>query len=90
MSAQLQREYDASLDSKHRFTLRGRPPFNHFHVKQFTDGRLLLEPRVLATPDQLSKKTLRMLDSSMQNFSKGIVGESLDLDELREFAELEE
>ena len=90
MSAQVQREYDAFLDSKRRFTLRGRSPFKHFHVKQFTDGRVLLEPRVLATPDQLSKKTLHMLDSSMQNFSKGIAGSPVDPHELREFAELDE
>ncbi len=82
MSVQLQKEYDATLDSKHRFTLRDSI-FNHYHVKHFKDGRVVLEPRVLARPDQLSKKTLRMLDRSMQNFANGAVGKPVDLDELK-------
>ena len=89
MSAQLQREYDATLDSKNRFTLRGSP-FNHYHVKHFKSGRVVLEPRVLARPDQLSKKTLRMLDRSIQNFAKGVVGKAIDLDDLRQYSDTKE
>lgn len=90
MSPQVQREYDAALDSKHRFKVRGPSPFDHYHVTQYNDGKALLEPRVLARLDQLSKKTLRMLDRSVRNFAKGVVGEPVDLAELREFADPQE
>jgi hypothetical protein len=34
-------------------------------------------------PDQISVKTLRMMDASMKNFAKGIAGDPVDIEELR-------
>jgi len=94
MSAELLTEYDATLDKKRRFVVRGLPPFSHFHVSVYKKNRgkkstytLKMEPRVLASLDQLSVNTLRMLDSSMNNFSKGKVSEHVDLEKVRKIAD---
>ncbi len=92
MSAELLTEYDATLDSKKRFVVRGLPGFNHFHIKVFKDPKskgytLKMEPRVLASLDQLSEKTLRMMDASMKNIAKGVVGEPVDIKEMKRLAD---
>jgi hypothetical protein len=43
------KEYDARIDVKKRVTLRGAR-YNHYHVHEYSDGRIVLEPRVLAAP----------------------------------------
>lgn len=92
MKAKLVTEYDATVDKKRRFIVRGLPNFDHFHVKVYKDPdkeeyTLKMEPRVLASLDQLSEKTLRMLDKAMENFSSGIRSEPVDTDELRKIAD---
>lgn len=92
MATKLLTEYDATLDSKKRFVIRGLPNFNHFHVKVFKDPNreeytLKMEPRVLASLDQLSEKTLRMMDSAMENYAKGNVGDVIDLTKMKELAD---
>ena len=94
MSAELLTEYDATLDQKRRFVLRGLPLFNHFHVSVYRErkGRkeaytLKMQPRVLASLDQISAKTLRMLDSSMKNFAKGVASEPVNVKKLKESAD---
>ena len=39
--------------------------------------------RSIADREQISKRTLQMIDSSMENFAKGIVGDPIDTEELR-------
>ncbi len=39
----------------------------------------MLEPRVLVKPFEISKNTLSMMDSSVENFRNGIVSDPIDL-----------
>jgi hypothetical protein len=79
MSATVVKEYDAHLDAKKRVTLRGVEA-EYYTVKMFSDGRVMLEPRVLVPPEAVSKRTLKMLDRAAKNFKKGKVSEPIDLD----------
>ena len=72
------RQYDASVDTKKRITLRGSK-YTHYHVEEFEDGRIILEPRVLVCPFELSKNTLSVMDSSMESLKKGSVSKPIDL-----------
>lgn len=72
------RSYDAKLDSKRRITLRN-VSYEYFHVEEFDDGRILLEPRELTKPFQVSANTLSMMDSSMENFKAGKISVPIDL-----------
>ena len=71
------KSYDAKIDSKKRITLRNAF-YEYFHVEEYDDGRILLEPRELTKPLQVSVNTLKMMDSSMENFNKGLVSEPID------------
>jgi hypothetical protein len=64
------KEYDARIDVKKRVTLRGAR-YNHDHVREYSDGRIELEPRILAAPFEVSSKELAQMDSSMKNLKKG-------------------
>ena len=77
------REYDAKLDTKRRITLRS-VPFEYYHVLEFDDGRILLEPRELALPFQVSANTLSMMDTAVRNMKEGKVSDSIDLSEFAE------
>ena len=94
MSAALLIEYDATLDTKRRFVVRGLPPYKHYHVRIYANDKgaytLKMEPQVLAKLDQLSANTLHMMDKSMKNFAKGIAGNPVDLEELKRSADGEE
>lgn len=79
MNATVVKEYDAHLDTKKRITLRGVET-EYYAVKMFSDGRVMLEPRVLVPPEAVSKRTLKMLDQAAKNFKKGKVSEPIDLD----------
>ena len=74
------REYDARLDSKKRLTLRG-VMFDYYHVSEMCDGRIVLEPRELVAPFEVSQKTLNMMDEAVANIKKGKVSEAVDLSE---------
>ena len=92
MAAELLSEYDTTLDSKKRFVVRGLPAFKHFHVKIFKDPKssgytFKMEPRILASLDQLSEKTLRMMDKSMKNYGNGVVSEPVDVDEMKRISD---
>lgn len=79
MSATIVKEYEAHLDSKNRITIRDAEN-EYYAVKRFSDGRVLLEPRVLVPPEAISKRTLKMLDKAAKNFKQGDVSEPIDLD----------
>jgi hypothetical protein len=72
------KEYDAKIDIKRRLTLRGAR-YDHYHVKEYDDGRIELEPRELTDPLEISRRTLAMMDASMENLKKGVVSEPIDL-----------
>ena len=71
-------QYDLKKDSKNRVTLR-ESTFDYYHAVQFEDGRILLEPRELIAPFQVSENTLHMMDQSMENYKAGKVSEAIDL-----------
>ena len=72
------KNYDAQLDSKNRITLRGAM-FQNYNVKVFQNGCIVLEPRVLVTPDTISAKTLEAMDKAVSNFKLGKVSSPVDL-----------
>ena len=69
--------YDAKIDSKKRITLRNAM-YEYYHVEEFDDGRIVLEPRELVSPFQISDKSLAMMDQAMSNLKKGIVSKEVD------------
>ena len=81
--AETVRTYDAKIDSKKRITLRNAL-FEYYHVQEYDDGRILLEPRELTAPFQVSSKSLAMMDASIHNLRAGKVSDSIDLSEFED------
>ena len=78
MQAAAIRSYNAKVDSKKRITLRNTV-YEYFHIEEYEDGKIVLEPRELAKPFQISKNSLSMMDSSVQNLKAGNVSAPLNL-----------
>ena len=76
------KEYDAKIDSKKRVTLRNAS-FEYYHVQEMDNGVIILEPRELTVPFQVSKKTLSMMDESVKNLKKGKASAAADLSEFK-------
>ena len=70
--------YDAKIDSKKRITLRSAL-YEYYHVEEYDDGRIILEPRELVPSFQISEKSLAMMDLSMENLKQGKVSSAIDL-----------
>ena len=70
--------YDAKMDSKKRVTLRGAK-YEYYNVQEMDDGSVLLSPRVLVSPFEISMKTLETMDRSMENFKTGNVSKPIKL-----------
>jgi len=62
--------YDAKIDSKKRITLRGAK-YEYYNVQEREDGTVLLSPRVLVSPFEISENTLNTMDQSVANFKEG-------------------
>jgi hypothetical protein len=77
------KEYDTKLDSKHRVTIRDAA-YEYYSVKQYSDGHIELQPRVLVDPKEISAKTLDMMDQSVENLKKGKVSKPIDLKSISE------
>lgn len=75
------REYDAKIDSKKRLTVRGART-KYYHVTEYEDGTVELSPRELIHPDEISRRTLQMMDKAMENIKGGNVSEPVDMEEL--------
>lgn len=75
--------YDARIDAKKRITLRNAV-FEYFHVMEYDDGRIVLEPRVLTPPFQISANTLSMMDTAVENLKKGKVSDVIDLSDFED------
>ena len=82
MPLTIKSDYTAHLDAKKRLTLRGAH-YAYYHVKEYDNGCILLEPRELVAPVEISAKTLYTMDQAVQNFKKGKVSEPLDLSEFK-------
>jgi hypothetical protein len=74
------REYDARVDTKKRVTLRGTE-YRNYHVREFADGRIEMLPQKLV---EISARTVEMMDRSIENLNKGMVGDPLDLSRFRD------
>ena len=72
------RQYDAHVDPRKRITLRNSV-FEYYHVEEYDDGRIVLEPRELSTPFRVSANTLGMMDRAVANMKEGNVSEAIDL-----------
>lgn len=75
---QVVNNYIAHTDSKKRITLR-KSKFDYYEVKEFENGCLMLAPKVLKNPGNVSDKTLEVMDKSIANFKKGKVSAPVDL-----------
>jgi hypothetical protein len=75
-------EYDARLDVKKRLTLRGAS-FVYYHVQELPDGRIMLDPRELVVPFEVSKRTLAVMDASVENLKKGNVSKPVGLSKFK-------
>ena len=75
--------YDAKVDSKKRITLRSAL-YEYYHVEEFDDGRIVLEPRELVPPFQISQKSLSMMDEEMKNLKAGRASKAIDLSAFEE------
>ncbi len=70
--------YDVAADAKKRINLRNAKT-KYFHVKAFSNGAYLLEPRILVPPQAVSARSLKMLDKSVANLKKGLASAPIDL-----------
>jgi len=70
--------YVVAADAKKRINLRNAKT-KYFHVKAFSNGAYLLEPRVLVPPEAISVRTMKMIDKSVANLKKGLASAPIDL-----------
>ena len=74
------RAYDAKVDSKKRISIRNAQ-FEYYHVEELDNGMIVLSPRVLADPFEISKNTLASMDKSMENYKEGNASKPIDVTE---------
>ena len=72
------KDYDVHIDSKKRVTLRGAK-YQYYNVREYENGCIMLEPRELITPKEISSKTLASMDQAIRNFKLGQVSNPVDL-----------
>jgi len=72
--------YDSKVDSKRRITLRNSK-YSYYSVKEYKNGRIVLEPRVLISPFEISENTLKTIEKSVANVKKGKISKALNLDD---------
>lgn len=70
--------YDVAADAKKRINLRNAKT-KYFHVKAFSNGAYLLEPRVWVPLEAISTRSMKMLDKSAANLKKGLASAPIDL-----------
>ena len=80
MDAMVQTNYTAHLDGKNRLTILGAR-YEYYQVKEYANGCILLEPRELVKPKEISKRSLKMMDEAVANLQQGKVSAPLDLSE---------
>ena len=78
MQAAIKSRYQPHLDAKKRLTLRGAK-YDYYEVQEYDNGIILLEPRELVRPEEISKRTLQMMDESIRNLNAGKVSAPIDL-----------
>ena len=81
MEAAIRTNYNAHLDSKKRLTLRGAS-HEYYNVKEYDNGFILLEPRELVVPTEISANTLKMMDNAVKNMTAGNVSHHFTLEKI--------
>lgn len=76
------KEFDTKLDERKRLTLSGAE-FENYHVIAYDDGSFRLEPRILVAPAAISRRTLAMMDSAVNNLAKRKTSKPVDPAALR-------
>ena len=66
------KSYDAKLDSKNRITIRNAK-YEYYHVLEYENGIIVLQPRELVKPDDVSEEQLKTMDKAIANIENGIV-----------------
>ena len=74
----VEKEYTTHIDSKKRITLRGAR-YQYYNVKEYDNGCILLEPRELTVPKDISSQTIADMDKAISNIKKGKVSPKVDL-----------
>lgn len=74
-------EYDRKTDKKGRITLPDTG-YEHYHVVQYEDGTITLEPRELVPARVLSARTLQMMDRAIEHMDAGEVSEVVDPEDI--------
>ena len=72
------KEYTAHIDSKKRISIRGAK-YQYYAVREYDNGCIILEPRELVSPMQISKRTLADMDRAVRNFKTDKVSDAIDL-----------
>lgn len=80
MKKKIVKEYTTRIDAKNRITIR-EPQYVNYKVSVYQDGSVVLNPRVLVDPNEISEKSLKMLGKSVENFKKGNVSGKVKIDE---------
>ena len=74
------KEYTTKIDAKNRITIRDAQ-FVNYKVSVFDDGSVMLNPRVLIDPNEISEKSLKMLEKSVKSFQKGKTSKQIKINE---------
>lgn len=72
------KNYDVHIDSKKRVTLRGAR-YQYYNVREYDNGCIILEPRELTIPEEISSRTLSSMDQATRYFKLGQVSVPVDL-----------
>ena len=54
MKPDLEKEYNASIDSKKRITIRGEHVSQHYNIKKYSNGVIVMEPREMVRPKDVT------------------------------------
>ena len=68
--------YNAKIDSKKRVTLRGAK-YEYYSVQEMDDGSIVLSPRILVSPFEISSNVLETMDHSIESFKSGTVSKPI-------------
>ena len=74
----ISKDYTTKVDSKKRITLRGAV-YEYYYVKEYENGCIVLEPRELTVPEEISARTLADMDKAVENFKNNNVSPVIDL-----------
>lgn len=61
------KNYIAHIDNKNRVTIRGAK-YDYYNVKEFKNGCIILEPKELITPEEISKDEISTIEKILINY----------------------